>query len=269
MDVGTGKVSLRERAILPHHGLDLRDPDEGYSAGQFARDARGWIEGIRSRDKVPMLVGGTGFFLRALVQPMFPEPELDRKRLKALRGFLNELPMEELRAFVGVLDPDRAELPEEGGRQRLTRAVEMALLTGRPLSEWHEEPGAEPMKGMVFLLEFPREVLYERINRRVLHMVEAGFPREVEGLLKAGYDARAPGMTASGYREMSGFVRGELSLEEAVVETQRSHRRYARRQITWYRHQLPPDHVVLDGTQPTGVLTQTVVDRWNSREESR
>ncbi len=138
MDIGTGKVTLRERAILPHHGLDLRDPDERYSAGQFARDARGWIDDIRGRGRVPLLVGGTGFFLKALTEPMFREPEMDKERLERLRAFLNHLGSERLSDFVRALDPGRKGVAE-GGRQRATRTVEMALLTGRPLSWWHAE----------------------------------------------------------------------------------------------------------------------------------
>ncbi len=143
MDVGTGKVTLRERALLPHHGLDLLEPNERYSAGQFARDAREWIRGIQGRGRVPLLVGGTGFFLRALIQPMFSEPELDGERLGRLRLFLNGLPGDELREFAKVLDPRRAELAADGGKQRLTRTVEMALLTGRSLSDWHSKAAPE------------------------------------------------------------------------------------------------------------------------------
>jgi tRNA dimethylallyltransferase len=262
MDVGTGKVTLQERAIVPHHGLDLRNPDERYSAGQFARDAGEWIAAIRGRERVPLLVGGTGFFLRALIQPMFPEPGMDDDRLESLRGFLNGLPSQELRDFVRVLDPEREVTAAEGGRQRLTRTIEVALLTGRPLSLWHEEPGAEGLHGLVFLLELPREVLYERINQRVERMVEDGFAEEVRRLLEAGYGPADPGMSGSGYREMVRHIKGETSLAETVEEIQQSHRRYARRQTTWYRHQLPAGHVVLDGTQPTESLTRLVVEKW-------
>jgi tRNA dimethylallyltransferase len=266
MDVGTGKVTLRERALLPHHGLDLLDPHERYSAGRFARDARQWIEGIRGRGRVPLLVGGTGFFLRALIEPMFPEPELDGDRLDKLRLFLNGLSIEELLRFVRVLDPQRAEMAADGGKQRLTRTVEMALLTGRPLSAWHSEGGSAgaPLSCIVFLLDLPRELLYERINQRVTRMMEEGFPEEVRSLLKAGYLPQDPGMTGSGYREMVRFLEGELTREDVVDEIQRSHRRYARRQKTWYRHQLPPQAVVLDGTKDTESLVEEVVEKWKA-----
>jgi tRNA dimethylallyltransferase len=264
LDVGTGKVTLRERGLLPHHGLDVRNPHERYSAGQFARDARKWIEGIRGRGRVPLLVGGTGFFLRALVRPMFSEPEIDPERLEKLRLVLNGLAVEELQDFVRVLDPHREALALDGGRQRLTRTVEMALLTGRPLSDWHAGgvPGTDPLCGKVFLLDLPREILYERINQRVGRMVEEGFVEEVQRLLDGGYGPGDPGMTGSGYREMIRFLRGDLTLEEAVEEIRRSHRRYARRQTTWYRHQLSPEAVILDGTRDAGTLAREVVEEW-------
>jgi len=230
MDVGTGKVTLQERALLPHHGLDIRDPDEQYSAGQFARDARGWIEEIRGRGRVPILVGGTGFFLKALTEPMFKEPELDGERLGRLRVFLNQLSADSLGAFVRTLDPQRTSVAEEG-RQRATRTVEMALLTGRPLSWWHEEsePEEEALEGLIVLLDLPRDHLYEKINRRVGTMVQEGLVTEVERLLKAGYRPKNPGMTGAGYREIVSFLQGELTLDEATEEIRRSHRKYARR----------------------------------------
>ncbi len=263
MDIGTGKVSLQKRALLPHHGLDSRDPDERYSAGQFARDARRWIEDIRARGRVPMLVGGTGFFLRALTQPMFKEPDLDQGRLGSLRAFLNQLPPERLSEFVGTLDPER-EFVAGGGRQRATRTVEMALLTGRPLSWWHGvcEPSEDPMEGLIVLLDPPRDLLYEKINRRVGIMIEDGLVEEVEGLLRAGYDSQDPGMTGAGYREIISHLRGVLTLEDAMEEIRRSHRKYARRQITWYRHQLPRGTVVVDGAGSEGEIVEKVLAEW-------
>ena len=268
MDVGTGKVTLRERSLIPHHGLDLRDPDERYSAGRFSRDARGWMDEIKGRGRVPLLVGGTGFFLKALTEPMFREPELDGERLERLRGFLNGLPMEELGDFVRTLDPPRVSVAEEG-RQRATRTVEIALLTGKPLSWWHVESGptAEPQIGFIVLLDPPRELLYERINKRVGSMVQEGLVAEVEALLKAGYGPDDPGMTGAGYREIVSFLQGDVSLEEATEEIRRAHRKYARRQATWYRHQLPPGTLVLDGGDPFEGMVERILAEWSKVQE--
>lgn len=264
MDVGTGKVTLQERGLIPHHGLDLRDPDERYSAGQFSRDARGWINEIKGRGRVPLLVGGTGFFLKALTQPMFQEPELDVERLEQMRGFLNRLSMEKLGDFVRTLDPPRGSVAEEG-RQRATRTIEIALLTGRPLSWWHveSEPAADPLEGSIVLLDPPRDQLYERINKRVGFMVQEGLVTEVEALLRAGYRPDDPGMTGAGYREIVSFLRGTATLEEATDEIRRAHRRYARRQATWYRHQLPPGTLVLDGVEPLEDMVERILAEWS------
>jgi len=267
MDIGTGKVSLPERALVPHHGLDIRDPDEGYSAGQFARDARQWIEDIQGRGRVPVLVGGTGFFLKALTEPMFKEPELDQSRLQRLRAFLNDLPQERLTEWIRVLDPGREGVVGEG-RQRATRTVEMALLSGRPLSWWHVEsgPSEQPLEGLIVLLDPPRDALYEKINRRVGLMVEDGLVQEVQKLLDTGYGPNDPGMTGAGYREIASFLRGDCTLAEATEEIQRSHRKYARRQTTWYRHQLPDGMVVLDGSGSTEERVQLILSEWAGRE---
>jgi len=264
MDVGTGKATPEERAQVPHFGLDLRNPNERYSAGQFSRDARGWMKEIRGLGRIPLLVGGTGFFLKALTDPMFSQPPMDRERLQRLRKFLNALSPEDLRRYVGALDPNREALARMGGRQRSTRTVEMALLTGRPLSWWHREgkPAEEPVKGVVAVLDLPRPVLYDRINRRVERMVEEGLVEEVRGLLSAGFGPEDPGMTGAGYREMVTYLQGSLTLEQAVEEVQRSHRRYARRQLTWNRHQLPPGAVFLDGTLSTPELVGRLLHAW-------
>jgi tRNA dimethylallyltransferase len=263
MDIGTGKVTLGERALIPHHGLDLRDPDQRYSAGQFSRDARRWIEDIRSRGRVPLLVGGTGFFLKSLTDPMFKEPDLDGERLEGIRAFLNQLPQDRLSEFVRVLDPER-EGTVEGGRQRATRTVEIALMTGRPLSWWHQEsqPAHDPLQGLIVLLDLPRELLFHRINQRVGGMVAEGLVAEVERLLAAGYRAEDPGMTGAGYREIVAYLKGEVTLEEATEEIRSSHRRYARRQTTWFRHQLPPDTLILDGSEGTEGMAESIAAAW-------
>jgi tRNA dimethylallyltransferase len=267
MDVGTGKVTPEERVRVPHHGLDVRDPDESYSAGQFSRDARRWMAEIRDRGRVPLLVGGTGFFLKALTHPMFSEPPMEVERQQALREFLNGLSGETLQRFVRALDPDREGAAMEGGRQRATRTVEIALMTGRPLSWWQRNRSASevPLEGVVTVLDLPRELLYERINRRVGRMLEEGLLDEVRRLLDSGVGPEDPGMTAAGYREIVKVLRGRLSLEEAAEEIRRAHRQYARRQMTWNRHQLPTGTVILDGTLPASDLAETILDVWRKR----
>ena len=264
MDVGTAKATQEERRVVPHHGLDVVDPDERYSAGRFARDARGWIAGIRARGRVPILVGGTGFFLRALLEPIFAEPALDERRRADLRAWLRGVPPEELAAWVRRLDPDRAELAIQGGRQRMGRTLEVALLSGRPLSAWHRDapPDGEALASVVVLLEVPRAELDRRIEVRAARMMRDGLVEEVRTLRARGFGDDAPGMTGTGYREAALCLEGRATEEETVREIARSTRRYARRQLTWFRNQLPPDTLRVDATRPLGTQVGEVLDAW-------
>jgi tRNA dimethylallyltransferase len=267
MDIGTDTVEAEARARVPHHGLDLVDPDQRYSAGRFARDARRWIPEIRARGRVPILAGGTGFFLRAVLEPIFAEPEMDASRRRRLKGWLEGRPREELERWVHRLDPERAELAVEGGPQRMGRTLEVALLSGRPLSWWHREAPADgpALDGVVVVLELPREELDRRIDARVLRMVERGLVEEVRRLSEDGYGPSAPGMTGTGYREILAHLRGERTLEEAVEEIRANTRRYARRQLTWFRNQLPVGAVRIDARLPAAERLRRTLAAWEAR----
>jgi tRNA dimethylallyltransferase len=266
MDIGTDKVSDAARATVPHHGLDLVDPDERYSAGRFARDVRRWIPEIEGRGRMPLLVGGTGFFLRAVTDPIFAEPELDEDRLESLRCYLGAQDRERLERWVRLLDPDRAELAAEGGPQRVSRTIEVALLSGRPLSWWHREAPAEAegLSGLVVVLELPRDEMDRRIDERVSGMVERGLVEEVRGLLDAGYGVGAPGMTGTGYREIAAHLAGDTTLEEAVEWVRLNTRRYARRQLTWFRNQIPESAIRVDATGPARRQADRVLAAWEA-----
>ena len=267
MDIGTAKASPEERAAVPHHGLDIRDPGERYSAGEFGRDARRWIARAGARQRVAILVGGTGLFLKVLTDPIFREPPLDPARRTALEEALGRLPGPELERWVRLLDPARADVTAVGGRQRMLRALTIALLTGRPLSVWHRcRPAeAEPLRGVVCLLEVPPEVLDARIRERVHAMVATGFVEEVAGLLAAGYGRGDAGLDGVGYPEMADYLEGAITLDEAAERTRVATRRYARRQRTWFRHQLGPGTVTVDGTAPVEVQRATVTAAWRAR----
>ena len=267
MDIGTAKVTPEERARVPHHGLDLIDPDQRYSAGRFARDARTWAREIRERGRVPVIVGGTGFFVRALTKPMFREPEMDPECREVLRRHLRRMESRELRRWLARLDSESAAaLRNRGGTQRIERALEVALLTGHTLPWWQRErpPEHEPLDAIIFLLELPRDRLYDRINHRVDAMLDAGLVDEVADLLTAGYAPGDPGMSATGYAEIVGHLEGTASLDDAADAIRARTRKYARRQLTWFRNQLPDDAVRLDGTRPVDELVEEVVERWSA-----
>lgn len=270
MDIGTDKISSEARALVPHHGLDVVRPDARYSAAHFARDARRYLREIAGRGRLPLLVGGTGFFLRALMEPVFAEPALDEDRLMALRRYLGTQPSDRLAAWVRRLDPERAELAVAGGPQRMCRTLEVALLTGIPLSRWHREAPteAEGTPGVVVVLELPNEEMDRRIHDRVERMVDRGLLREVQGLLDAGYGDKDPGMTGTGYREIAGHLRGEYELADAVEKIRRSTRRYSRRQLTWFRHQLPSSTIRIDAMAPVENQVERALGAWHAAREA-
>ena len=263
MNIGTAKPDERERLGVTHHGFDLIDPGERFNAGRFAALAREWIADARRRGRVPVLAGGTGFFLRALTHPMFEEPELDAVLKESWKRYLAELPLAELRRWGRALDPHGA--VRAGDRQRISRIIEVAVLTGRTLGWWQSTalPAAPAIDPRVFVLDLPRDVLYRRIEARVDAMIEAGLVPEVQALVQAGYDEKAPGMNTTGYIELLPHLRGERSLEEAVVMIKAATRRYARRQLTWLRHQLPPGAVWVTVDAPPGEIADRIVRTWS------
>jgi tRNA dimethylallyltransferase len=262
MDIGTAKPTAAELCGVPHFGFDLLDPSERFSAGQFARLARGWIEAIRARGHVPILAGGTGFFLRSLTDPLFAEPPLDEALKESWKRYLAARSTGELARWAAFLDPVGA--GRTGDRQRLCRLIEVAILTGRPLSWWQRQAPADTpaIDPLAFVLELPRSDLVRRIDERVDAMIGAGLVDEVRALLDQGFDERDPGMNATGYIEMIPHVRGERSIDEAAELVRVATRRYARRQATWFRNQLPANTIRLDAGRDVEELADTVTRRW-------
>ena len=242
-DIGTAKPSAAERARVPHVGLDLVEPGERFSAAAWAQHAAAAIHAARAAGRVPVVVGGTGFYSRALVSPLFEEPPLDPSRRAALAAELAALPTPALRARVEALDPARAHL----GRAQLLRAVEVAELTGRPLSAWHSERGA-PARPARYLLVDPGAVLRQWIPARVSRMLEEGWADEVRRLART-VPADAPAWNATGYAAIRDLVQGRATREATIARVEVATRQYAKRQRTWFRHQLRGERVAtLDPT---------------------
>jgi len=269
MDVGTAKPTPEERGGIPHHGIDLVDPDHRFSAGQWARYTREVIPQIRARGRVPMLVGGTGFFLRALTDPIFREPEPDPAARAALAAKMEAMSDEELHRRLAEVDPEgAARLQAWGGRQRLMRALEVPLLTGRTLAWWHRNspPEAPGVAVLPFVLVVPRERLRATVDTRVGGMVENGLVDEVKRLV-ARFGEDAPGLNAHGYAELIPYLRGERTLEEALELVRKNTRAYTRRQDTWNRTQLPASAVRLDATRPRAELAGEIAAAWRAAAE--
>jgi tRNA dimethylallyltransferase len=260
LEIGTAKPTAALRARVPHWGLDLVDPGERYSAGRFARDSAAWLAEIPAA-RQPIVVGGTGFYVRALADGLFHEPPLDSGRRARLRDLLKGA--DDLAAWAVRLDPAFS----GGGRQRAARSVEVALLTGRPLSWWQRHAAAAgAITPWYVRLTVPRAVLRRRISERTRAMLAAGLVAEVEGLLAHGVRPDAPGLDGVGYREVVAHLGGRLAGADLAAAIERATARYAKRQETWFRHQLPAGAVTLDATHAPAGVADDIAARWAARE---
>lgn len=270
LDIGTAKPSAAVRERVPHLGVDLVAPGERYSAGRFGVEGAEWLADVRRDGRLPLVVGGTGFYVRALADGLFREPPLEPRKRDQLREWTGQLEMPVLVRWAGRLDPGFA----GGGRQRAVRAIEVALLSGRALSWWQREAretGA--MRPWYIHLTLPREGLHRRIGERVDAMLAGGLIDEVRGVLAQGVPADAPGLDGVGYREVVACLEGRLprlALREAIVIATRQ---YAKRQETWFRHQLSPQPSALsrqpsvwkiDATIPAAEIAEMIHTRWST-----
>lgn len=269
LSVGTAAPDAAELRRATHHGVGFLRPGTRYGAGEFARLARQWIEEIRARGHVPILAGGTGFFYRALTRPIFREPPMEAKRRDALETWLEELPLERLREFAATLDPALDERLDVLDRQRCLRAIEMALLTGRPITWWqrHGPPEAEPVAAMPVVLTLPGDEHRRRVRERAERALEAGWPEEVRALKEEGHDRESPAFSSIGYAAVDDWLAGEVSREEMMTRIVRDTWAYARRQRTWFRHQLPEGTPRLDARRPVAELAERVAARWRDVAE--
>ena len=260
LDIGTAKPDAATRARVPHFGVDVIDPGERYSAGRFARDAAEWIRAL-DPDRRAVVVGGTGFYVRALADGLFREPPMDPERRTRFRDWSDRQPP--LAAWATRLDPAYT----GGGRQRAARTVEIALFTGRSLSWWQKEARAEgAIRPWYVRLTAPRPVLHQRIRARVDQMLAAGWVDEVRALRAGGLPADAPGLDALGYGEVVAHLEGRLPADQLAESIAAATRRYARRQETWFRHQLGSGPVVtLDAGEAPEQLAQRIVELWEAR----
>lgn len=255
-DLGTAKPTAEERAGARHEGIDVADPRERWSAARWAEDAAAWIADAEARHQPAIVVGGTGLWLRALVEPLANVPTMDPERRRALQATLGFLDTPTLRSWVERLDPPRASM----GRTQLLRAAEVALLTGERLSELHAAGASQPRRPARWVIVDPEEELHARLAARLDAMLASGWPDEVRALIET-VPADAPAWNACGYREIRDWVEGRRSAAEAREAILVSTRQYAKRQRTWFRNQLAgePDVLRLD-PRSTDALDRA--DRW-------
>jgi tRNA dimethylallyltransferase len=235
-DIGTAKVPASARRGVPHHLIDVADPEQVFTAGEYARVARDVLGEIAARRRTAVIVGGTGFYLRALLDGLFPGPARDEKIRDRLDRRENKRPGS-LHRILSRLDRVAAARIHPNDKNKIIRALEVRLMEGKPMSELFDR-GREPLAGFQPIkigLNPPRPLLYQRLDARAVHMFKQGLIDEVRGLLAAGVPRGAKPFESLGYKEALGVVEGRLTPEQAVTATQLETRRYAKRQLTWFR----------------------------------
>lgn len=248
LDIGTAKPSPEERAAVPHHLIDVIPPTAQWSAAQFAAAADAVIAEIRGRGRVPILCGGTGLWMRALVRGIFQAPDIEPEVRARIRAELLSLGPEALHARLAAVDPVAAARIQPTDPQRIGRALEVHAATGVPISTLQAEHGFREARYRLIgvALDWPRDALAARIEARTRAMYARGLVAEAAAALAAGVPPEAPGLGIIGYRDAVAVLRGEVDPAEAERRTAVATRRYAKRQRNWFNHEpevhwLPPD----------------------------
>ncbi len=237
-DIGTAKVPLAERRHIPHHLIDILDPNQVFTAGEYARLARHVLADVSERAHLPVIAGGTGFYFRALVDGLFPGPSRDQAMRERLDARERRKPGS-VHRLLARFDPEAARRIHPHDLPKLIRAVEVRLLTRRAATEMFRQ-GRDSLRGYRPLkigLAPPRDELYQRLDRRSEQMFQGGLVEEVRGILARGFPASSKPFESHGYRQAIQFLNGELNLKEAIFYAQRNTRRYAKRQMTWFRQE--------------------------------
>jgi len=258
MDIGTAKPTPEERERVPHHLIDVADPDEGWNLAIYIREARQVIENIYQRGRLPFLVGGTGQYIEALVEGwripgVKPDPELRA----AIRDWAEKIGVGGLRKRLRYLDPEAAQNIDGPNLRRMVRALEVIFRSGQKFSE-QQGQGPTPYHVLKLGLTRPREALYDRIDQRIDNMFEAGFIQEVKSLLEAGYDPDLPPLSAIGYRQIIYYLDGVITLEEAIRQMKSRSRKYVRKQANWFQEDDPHITWVSAAEDPLPKLEQEI-----------
>lgn len=240
MDIGTAKPTREERAIVPHHLVDVREPWESASVAWWLEQAKGIARDIESRGKQVLFVGGTPLYLKALISGLFDGPPADESIRGRLIDEAQQFGSTHLHARLAAVDPVCAERIHPNDVRRMVRALEVYELTGKPMSAWQTQWGSRQQAPgsdlQVLWLDLPREELYERIDRRVKEMFAAGLVEEVRRLRESDRPLSHEARQALGYKEVFDLLDGKVGLNETIIQVQTSSRNFAKRQIGWFRH---------------------------------
>lgn len=237
MDIGTAKPDAAEQAAAPHCMIDVADPDEPYDAARYVTEAREAVSVLKKKGKLPLITGGTGLYIKALLHGLFKASPSCPQLRQHLREEAGRKGSRYLYDRLVSCDPESADRIHPNDTYRIIRALEVYEITGRPISEYQHNHGfaESPYHALKIGLHLERRQLYEKINLRVEKMIEKGLLREVRGLLDMGYGPELKAMQSLGYRHMVDYLNGRLSWQDAVDQMKRDTRRYAKRQLVWFR----------------------------------
>jgi tRNA dimethylallyltransferase len=236
MNIGTAKMLPAARRGIPHHLLDILDPDEIFTAGDYIRLTRPLLKEIAARNRIPVVTGGTGFYFRSLMEGLFEGPSRDDE----LRARLMRRDSARLHKLLRRLDPAAASRIHANDTQKVIRAIEVCVLSRRPISAVHRAEHRAPLTGfqpLIIGLDPPRDLLASRIEQRCVRMFEMGLTGEVRGILEKGFSRASKALESIGYREAILHIGGAISYAEAIAQTQIATRQYAKRQRTWFRRE--------------------------------
>ena len=238
MDIGTAKPDMEERQGIPHHLIDIVEPDEQFSVARYCECAKEAIDFVHTKGKPVVMVGGTGLYVDSLVNNIqFSEIDADEEYRKKMDALAEELGNEHIHNMLMEIDPESGAKIATADRKRIIRALEVYHLTGKTIT-WHNEQSRSvpsPYNTTMFAIDVDREVLYDKINRRVDIMIENGLVDEVKSIINKGIKKDSTAMQAIGYKEIAEYLDGKIPLEEAIDKIKQGSRRYAKRQLTWYR----------------------------------
>ena len=261
IEIATAKVPLEERKGVPHHLIDFVSPDVNYTAGEWAREAATKIEEIEARGRVPLLVGGTGFYLRSLRQPFFVSPPTDESLRRRINRIRERHGAEHIHRLLQRIDPLAAQQFYPRDWPRVQRAIEVYLQTGQSIVDqkpYRPEPHESSRRLRILALNPPRDELYRRINERTEAHFEAGLVEEVKDLLARGFSPSSNALGAHGYRRVVEYLHGLRDLPSAIEQTKLDVRHYAKRQLTWFRHEAGVEW--FDGFGEENAVLQSVLE---------
>ncbi|MFA6467868.1 MAG: tRNA (adenosine(37)-N6)-dimethylallyltransferase MiaA [Bacteroidota bacterium] len=260
LNIGTAKPTPEELRFVPHHFIDLIEPDKKFNAGDFQVQGRAVIAEIVARGNMPIIVGGTGLYIQALVDGFFELPEISGKVRERLERRLLKDGKDVLYEELASVDPASAALMDASKYRRVIRALEVFYETGTPISQFHQLHAVQKIYDSRFVgLLWERSILYDRINKRVEAMFAAGFLGEVKELKKANYDDRFQSLQTVGYKEAFAYLRHEITRERMIELMKQNTRRFAKRQMTWFRKEQRIQWFNISGNQEIDTIADQII----------